>query len=80
MPMMPTKYSPARRNSWKRSSASFTQAPPQLYSCTGNTPRQDDWEFHVSAATMTGTPFIAIGPERQLRRRIMVRKTSPKAN
>lgn len=47
-------------------------------SCTGNTPKQDDWEFHVSGDTMTGT--LTIGPEKQLYRRITVRKTSPKAN
>ena len=52
--------------------------PDSTLSCTGNTPRQDDWEFHVSAATMTGT--LTIGPERQLYRRITVRRTSPKAN
>ena len=47
-------------------------------SCTGNTPKQDDWEFHISGDTMTGT--LTIGPEKQLYRRISVRKTSPKAN
>jgi hypothetical protein len=47
-------------------------------SCTGNTPKQDDWEFHISGDTMTGT--LAIGPERQVYRRITVRKTNPKAN
>ena len=47
-------------------------------SCTGNTPKQDDWQFQISGDTMTGT--LTIGPEKQLYRRITVRKTSPKAN
>ena len=47
-------------------------------SCTGNTPKQDDWRFHLSGDTMTWT--LTIGPEKQLYRRITVRKTSPKAN
>ena len=47
-------------------------------SCTANTDRKDDWEFHVSADTMTGT--LTIGPEKQLYRRISVRKTASKAN
>ena len=45
-------------------------------SCTGNTPKQDDWEFLISGDTMTGT--LTIGPEKQLYRRITVRKTGPK--
>ena len=45
-------------------------------SCAGNTPKQDDWEFHISGGTMTGT--LTIGPEKQLYRRISVRKTRPK--
>ena len=45
-------------------------------SCTGNTPKQDDWEFHISGDTMGGT--LTIGTEKQLYRRINVRKTSPK--
>jgi hypothetical protein len=47
-------------------------------SCTSNTPKQDDWQFHISGDTMAGT--LTIGPEKQLYRRITVRKTSPKAN
>ncbi len=46
--------------------------------CTGGTPKQDDWQFHISGDTMTGT--LTIGPEKQLYRRIAVRKTNPKAN
>lgn len=46
-------------------------------SCTGNTPKRDDWEFRVSGDTMTGT--LTLGPEKQLYRRIAVRKNS-KAN
>jgi hypothetical protein len=49
-----------------------------MLSCSGNTPKQDDWEFHISGDTMTGT--LTIGPEKQLYRRIIVRKTNPKAN
>ena len=46
--------------------------------CTGNTPKQDDWLFHISGDTMTGT--LTIGAKKQLYRRIAVHKTSPKAN
>jgi hypothetical protein len=46
--------------------------------CTGNTPKQDDWQFHITADTMTGT--LTIGAEKQLYRRIEVHKTRPKAN
>ena len=41
-------------------------------SCTGNTPKQDDWEFHVSGDTMTGT--LKIGTEKTLYRRVTLRK------
>jgi hypothetical protein len=47
-------------------------------SCTGNTGKKDDWEFHVSADTMTGT--LTIGTEKTLYRRITLRKARPKAN
>ena len=47
-------------------------------SCTANTDKKDDWEFHISANTMTGT--LTLGPEKQLFRRINVRKISPKTN
>lgn len=53
-------------------------ADQSTLSCTGNTPKQDDWEFHISNDSMTGT--LTIGPEKQLYRRISVRKTSPKTN
>lgn len=46
-------------------------------SCTGSR-KQDDWEFHVSADTMTGT--LTIGAEKTLYRRITLRKTRPKGN
>jgi hypothetical protein len=46
--------------------------------CTGNTPKKDDWRFHVSGGTMTGT--LTIGSEKQLYRRIEVHKTGPEAN
>ena len=39
-------------------------------SCTDG--KQADWEFHVSADTMTGT--LTVGPEKTLYRRINVRK------
>jgi len=41
-------------------------------SCTANTGKQDDWEFHVTDDTMTGT--LTIGAEKTLYRRIIVRK------
>ena len=47
-------------------------------SCTTNTDKKDDWEFHISAKTMTGT--LTLGAEKQLFRRINVRKTSQKTN
>jgi hypothetical protein len=47
-------------------------------SCTANTDKKDDWEFHISANTMSGT--LTLGPEKQLFRRINVRKTSRKTN
>jgi len=47
-------------------------------SCTANTDKKGDWEFHISANTMTGT--LTLGPEKQLYRRINVRKTAPKTN
>jgi hypothetical protein len=47
-------------------------------SCTGKPPKQGDWEFRVCGDTMTGA--LTIGPEKQLYRRIAVRKNSPKAN
>jgi hypothetical protein len=47
-------------------------------SCTANTDKNDDWEFHISANIMTGT--LTLGPEKQFFRRINVRKTSPKTN
>jgi len=45
-------------------------------SCTANTAKKDDWEFHISANTMTGT--LTVGPEKQLFRRISVHKTASK--
>jgi hypothetical protein len=53
-------------------------AEPSTLSCTGNTGKQDDWEFHVSGDTMTGT--LTIGPAKQFYRRITLRKARPKAN
>jgi hypothetical protein len=52
-------------------------------SCSGNTPKQDDWEFHVSSNTLTGT--LTIGAEKQLYRRITLHRAiaktaGPKAN
>jgi hypothetical protein len=41
-------------------------------SCTASTGKQDDWEFHVSGDSMTGT--LTIGTEKKLYRRINVRK------
>ena len=41
-------------------------------SCTANTGKQDDWEFHVTDDTMTGT--LTIGAEKTLCRRIIVRQ------
>ena len=46
--------------------------------CTGNTSKQDDWQFHVSGDSMTGT--LTLGAEKTLYRRITLHKTSPKAN
>lgn len=40
--------------------------------CTANTPKHDDWEFHVSGDTMTGT--LKVGAEKTLYRRITLRK------
>jgi hypothetical protein len=40
--------------------------------CTGNAAKPDDWEFHVSGDTMTGT--LKIGAEKTLYRRIVARK------
>jgi hypothetical protein len=54
------------------------RADRSTMSCTGNTPKQDDWEFQISGDTMSGT--LSIGPEKQLYRRINVRKSRPKAN
>jgi hypothetical protein len=47
-------------------------------SCTANTDKKDDWEFHISANTMSVS--LTLGPEKQLFRRINVRKTSRKTN
>ena len=47
-----------------------------LLTCTGHTARQDDWEFHVSGDTVSGT--LKIGPEKTLYRRITVHKTRTK--
>jgi hypothetical protein len=47
-------------------------------SCTGDSPKKDDWQFHVAGDTMTGT--LTVGAEKQLYRRIAVRKTTPKTN
>jgi hypothetical protein len=47
-------------------------------SCTANTAKKDDWEFHISANTMTGT--LTVGREKQLFRRISVHKTAFKAS
>jgi len=44
--------------------------------CTSNTGRQDDWEFHVSGDSMTGT--LPLGADRTLYRRITVRKKPSK--
>ena len=53
-------------------------ADQSTLSCTGNTPKQDDWEFHISGDTMTGT--LTVEPGKQLYRRITVRKTGSKTN
>jgi len=47
-------------------------------SCTGNTGKQDDWEFQVSGDSMTGT--LTIGAEKKLYRRITIRKRPSKEN
>jgi hypothetical protein len=47
-------------------------------SCTGNTGKQDEWEFQVSADTMTGT--LTIGAEKTAYRRITLHQTHPKPN
>ncbi len=47
-------------------------AETAILSCTGNTGKQDDWEFHVAGDTMTGT--LTVGAEKTLYRRINVRK------
>jgi hypothetical protein len=47
-------------------------------SCTGNTSKQDDWEFQISGDSMTGT--LTIGAEKKLYRRITVRKRPSKEN
>ena len=54
--------------------ALFCQYRPDqaTLSCTGNTGKQDDWEFKVSGDSMTGT--LTIGPEKKVYRRINVRK------
>ena len=46
--------------------------------CTGNTSKQDDWQFRVSGDSMTGT--LTLGAEKMLYRRITLHKTSPKAH
>jgi hypothetical protein len=40
--------------------------------CTGHAAKQDEWEFHVSGDSMTGT--LKIGAEKTLFRRINVQK------
>lgn len=45
-------------------------------SCTANTPKQDLWEFVISANTMTGT--LRVGPEKTLYRRITLHRSPPK--
>lgn len=47
-------------------------------SCTANSPRKDDWQFHLAGDNMTGT--LTVGAEKQLFRRIAVRKIMPKSN
>ena len=47
-------------------------AESAILSCTGNTGKQDDWEFHIAGDTMTGT--LTLGTEKTLYRRIQVRK------
>jgi len=37
-------------------------AGQSLLTCTGHTARQDEWEFHVSGDTMSGT--LKVGPEK----------------
>jgi hypothetical protein len=51
-------------------------AGQSLLTCTSHTARQDEWEFHVSGDTMSGT--LKIGPEKTLYRRISVHKTQTK--
>lgn len=53
-------------------------APQATLSCTGNTPKKDDWQFHLAGGTMTGT--LTVGAEKQLYRRIAVRKKMLKTN
>ena len=48
------------------------QAEKAILRCTAGTGKQDDWEFHVSGNSMTGT--LTIGPEKRIYRRISVRK------
>jgi len=47
-------------------------AEKAMLSCTANTAKQNDWEFHVSGDSMTGT--LTVGAEKRLYRRISVRK------
>jgi hypothetical protein len=47
-------------------------AEKAILSCTGNTGKQDEWEFHVSGDNMTGT--LTVGIEKRLYRHISVRK------
>jgi hypothetical protein len=44
--------------------------------CTGHTAKQDEWEFHISGDTMTGT--LKIGSEKTLYRRITLRRARSK--
>jgi hypothetical protein len=53
-------------------------AETSTISCAGNARKQDDWEFHISGYTMTGT--LTVGAEKRLYRRITVRKEPTKAN
>lgn len=46
-----------------------------VLSCTGNTAKQDDWQFRLSGADMTGT--LVIGKEKTLYRRVALHKTGP---
>ena len=47
-----------------------------LLTCTGNTAKQDTWEFHIAGDTMTGT--LKIGPGKTLYRRIDLRRSQTK--